>query len=97
METKEKFKNEYFYIKNEVLKLEKEEIFEKAFFINFYTELYNFLKYLSEEDIETYNLKRASIYDIFEFFIKDDDYSINTKNDIKKLISDFSIYNKEKK
>ncbi len=87
---KNRFVQEYEYIKSEVLNLSKEEIFERAFFINFYTEMYNFLKYLSEEEIAKYKLENSSIYNLFEFFMSDDIYSINTKEEIIDFLDKYS-------
>lgn len=79
--------------KKYILTLSKEDIFNRAFEINFYTEVYNYLKYLPQEDVEKYKIKSLYMWELFNFFIdcEEYNYSINDPKGILKLVKDFNI------
>lgn len=92
MNRENNLKKEFESYKNYILTLNKEDIFNRAFEINFYTEVYNYLKYLPQEDIEKYKIKDLYMWELFNFFIdcEEYNYSINDSKDILKLVEDFN-------
>lgn len=87
---------EYNAFKNYILTLEKEEIFNKAFEINFYTEVYNYIKYLDEDNTKLYHIDSLEIWKLFNFYTNSDLYSIESQKEILILINAYNKYRKEK-
>ncbi|WP_300362137.1 hypothetical protein [Fusobacterium sp.] len=92
MNKENNLKKEFESYKNYILTLNKDEIFNRAFEINFYTEVYNYLKYLPQKDIEKYKLNDLYMWELFNFFIdcEEYNYSINDSKGILKLVEDFN-------
>ncbi|WP_027129170.1 hypothetical protein [Fusobacterium perfoetens] len=88
---------EYNAFKNYILTLEKKEIFNRAFEINFYTEVYNYIKYLDDENIKLYHIDSLEIWKLFNFYTDSDLYSIESQKEILILINAYNKYRKEKK
>ncbi|MCI6152034.1 MAG: hypothetical protein MR673_02765 [Fusobacterium perfoetens] len=87
---------EYNAFKNYILTLEKKEIFNRAFEINFYTEVYNYIKYLDDENIKLYHIDSLEIWKLFNFYTDSDLYSIESQKEILILINAYNKYRKEK-
>lgn len=92
MNKENNLKKEFESYKNYILTLNKDEIFNRAFEINFYTEVYNYLKYLPQKDVEKYKLNDLYMWELFNFFIdcEEYNYSINDPKGILKLVEDFN-------
>lgn len=87
---------EYKNFKQYILTLEKEEIFNRAFEINFYTEIYNYIKYLDNENIKLYHIDSLEMWKLFNFYTDSDLYSIESQKEILILINAYNKYRKEK-
>ncbi|NME35193.1 MULTISPECIES: hypothetical protein [Fusobacterium] len=86
---------EYKTFKKYILTLDKEEIFDRAFEINFYTEIYNYIKYLDKESRKLYHIDSLEIWKLFNFYTDSDLYSIESQNNILMLINAYNKYRKE--
>lgn len=83
----EKLTEEYLKFKNSILALNKEEIFERAFKIVFYNEIYKYFKNTGasvDKDI--------SIARLYLFYIKYEPLSINNTEEIAEFINVYRKY-----
>lgn len=71
---------EYEDFKSEVLLLSKKEIFNMAYKINFYHEIWNFLN-----DTERKIKSKMSLVDLYDFFLSKDYTSIASYTDVEEL------------
>lgn len=84
MDNLKRIEREFEDFRNEILSLSKEKIFDEAYKIRFYTEIYTFLK-------EThYEVKKStSIAGLYDFYLSDEYRSINTWSEVREMIYDY--------
>lgn len=78
---------EYLRFKSSILALNKEEIFERAFKIVFYNEIYKYLKNTGacvDKDI--------SIASLYNFYIKYESLNVNNIEDIAEFLNVYRKY-----
>lgn len=73
---------EYLIFKRSILALKKEEIFERAFKILFYNEIYKYFK-----NIGAAIDKSISIANLYSFYIKYEELNINNIEEIAEFIN----------
>lgn len=84
MALKENIELEFKEFKNDIISLSKEEIFEEAFKINFYTEVSNYILALpAEHELMKFNFK---LNELLEFYIKYDGLNIGSGEGIENLL-----------
>lgn len=83
----DKITEEYLKFKSSILALNKEEIFERAFKIVFYNEIY---KYFKSSGVEI--VKGVSIASLYSFYIKYEDVNVNSAEEIAEFISKYKKY-----
>lgn len=84
MDSLKRIESEFEDFRNEILSLSKEKIFDEAYKIRFYKEIYSFIK-------EThYKLKKStSIAGLYDFYLNDQYRSITTWSEVRGLIYDY--------
>ena len=78
---------EYLKFKSSILALNKEEIFERAFKIVFYNEIYRYLKNTGAK-VD----KDMSIVSLYNFYIKYESLNVNNIEDIAKFLNVYRKY-----
>lgn len=78
---------EYLKFKSSILALNKEEIFERAFKIVFYNEIYRYFK-----NTGAYVDKDMSIASLYNFYIKYESLNVNNIEDIAKFLNVYRKY-----
>lgn len=78
---------EYLKFKSSILALNKEEIFEKAFKIVFYNEIYRYFK-----NTGAYVDKDMSIASLYNFYIKYESLNVNNIEDIAEFLNVYRKY-----
>ena len=78
---------EYLKFKSSILALNKEEIFERAFKIVFYNEIYRYFK-----NTEAYVDKDMSIASLYNFYIKYESLNVNNIEDIAEFLNVYRKY-----
>lgn len=78
---------EYLRFKSSILALNKEEIFERAFKIVFYNEIYKYFKNTGSR-ID----KDISIASLYSFYIKYENLNINSNEEIAEFINVYKRY-----
>ncbi|MCI7664676.1 MAG: hypothetical protein MSS45_00835 [Fusobacterium mortiferum] len=78
---------EYLKFKSSILALNKEEIFERAFKIVFYNEIYKYFKNTGAR-ID----KDMSISSLYNFYIKYENLNINSNEEIAEFITTYRKY-----
>ncbi|WP_222703936.1 hypothetical protein, partial [Fusobacterium mortiferum] len=73
---------EYLKFKSSILALNKEEIFERAFKIVFYNEIYRYFK-----NTGAYVDKDMSIASLYNFYIKYESLNVNNIEDIAEFLN----------
>lgn len=84
MENFKRIEKEYKDFREEVLLLSKEEIYKKAFEINFYINIYEYLEF-QEYKI----LQEMTLSDLFEFYKKKEHLNCNNYEDIDLLLYEY--------
>lgn len=83
----DKLTDEYLKFKSSILILNKKEIFERAFKITFYNEIYKYFKNTGAS-ID----KDISIASLYNFYIKYEPLSINNTEEIAEFINVYRKY-----
>lgn len=83
----DKITEEYLKFKSSILALNKEEIFERAFKIVFYNEIY---KYFKSSGISVF--KDISIASLYSFYIKYEKVNVNNTEEIAEFINTYKKY-----
>ena len=78
---------EYLRFKSSILALNKEEIFERAFKIVFYNEIYRYFK-----NTGAYVDKDMSIASLYNFYIKYESLNVNNIEDIAEFLNVYRKY-----
>ena len=78
---------EYLKFKSSILALNKEEIFERAFKIVFYNEIYRYFK-----NTGAYVDKDMSIASLYDFYIKYESLNVNNIEDIAEFLNVYRKY-----
>ena len=78
---------EYLRFKSSILALNKEEIFERAFKIVFYNEIYKYFK-----NTGAYVDKDMSIASLYNFYIKYESLNVNNIEDIAEFLNVYRKY-----
>ena len=78
---------EYLKFKSSILALNKEEIFERAFKIVFYNEIYRYFK-----NTGAYVDKDMSIASLYNFYIKYESLNVNNTEDIAEFLNVYRKY-----
>ena len=78
---------EYLKFKSSILALNKEEIFERAFKIVFYNEIYRYFK-----NTGAYVDKDMSIASLYNFYIKYESLNVNNIEDIAEFLNVYRKY-----
>ncbi len=78
---------EYLKFKSSILALNKEEIFERAFKIVFYNEIYRYFK-----NTGAYVDKDMSIANLYNFYIKYESLNVNNIEDIAEFLNVYRKY-----
>lgn len=78
---------EYLKFKSSILALNKEEIFERAFKIVFYNEIYRYFK-----NTGAYVDKDMSIANLYNFYIKYKSLNVNNIEDIAEFLNVYRKY-----
>ena len=78
---------EYLKFKSSILALNKEEIFERAFKIVFYNEIYRYFK-----NTGAYIDKDMSIASLYNFYIKYESLNVNNIEDIAEFLNVYRKY-----
>ncbi|MBM6689660.1 hypothetical protein H9X75_01040 [Fusobacterium mortiferum] len=78
---------EYLKFKSSILALNKEEIFERAFKIVFYNEIYRYFKNTGAK-VD----KDMSIVSLYNFYIKYESLNVNNIEDIAKFLNVYRKY-----
>lgn len=78
---------EYLKFKSSILALNKEEIFERAFKIVFYNEIYRYFK-----NTGAYVDKDMSIVSLYNFYIKYESLNVNNIEDIAEFLNVYRKY-----
>ena len=78
---------EYLRFKSSILALNKEEIFERAFKIVFYNEIYRYFKNTGAK-VD----KDMSIVSLYNFYIKYESLNVNNIEDIAKFLNVYRKY-----
>lgn len=78
---------EYLKFKSSILALNKEEIFERAFKIVFYNEIYRYFK-----NTGAYVDKDISIASLYNFYIKYESLNVNNIEDIAEFLNVYRKY-----
>ena len=84
MKNFKKIEKEYEDFGNGVLLLSKEEIYNKAFTINFYVNIYEYLEF-QEYDIPN----KMTLLDLFEFYKKKEHLNYNNYKDLELLLYEY--------
>ena len=84
MENFKKIEKEYRDFRNGVLLLSKEEIYNKAFTINFYVNIYEYLEF-QEYDLPN----KMTLSDLFEFYKKREYLDCNNYEDMDILLWEY--------
>lgn len=83
----DKLTEEYLKFKSSILALNKEEIFERAFKIVFYNEIYRYFK-----NTGAYVDKDMSIASLYNFYIKYESLNVNNIEDIAEFLNVYRKY-----
>ena len=83
----DKLTEEYLRFKSSILALNKEEIFERAFKIVFYNEIYRYFK-----NTGAYVDKDMSIASLYNFYIKYESLNVNNIEDIAEFLNVYRKY-----
>lgn len=83
----DKLTEEYLRFKSSILALNKKEIFERAFKIVFYNEIYKYFKNTGSR-ID----KDISIASLYSFYIKYENLNINSNEEIAAFINVYKRY-----
>lgn len=78
---------EYLKFKSSILALNKEEIFERAFKIVFYNEIYSYFKNTGAS-VD----KDMSIASLYSFYIKYENLSVNNNEEIAEFLNVYRKY-----
>lgn len=78
---------EYLRFKSSILALNKEEVFERAFKIVFYNEIYKYFKNTGAKLDKDMNI--ASLY---SFYIKYENLNVNSSEDIAEFLNTYRKY-----
>lgn len=84
MENFKKIEKEYKDFREEVLLLSKDEIYKKSFEINFYVNIYEYLKF-QECDIP----EKMTLFDLFEFYKKKEYLNCESHEDMDILLWEY--------
>ena len=83
----DKLTEEYLKFKSSILALNKEEIFERAFKIVFYNEIYKYFK-----NTRARVDKDMSIASLYNFYIKYESLNVNNIEDITEFLNVYRKY-----
>lgn len=83
----DKLTEEYLRFKSSILVLNKEEIFERAFKIVFYNEIYRYFK-----NTGAYVDKDMSIASLYNFYIKYESLNVNNIEEIAEFLNVYRKY-----
>lgn len=83
----DKLTEEYLKFKSSILALNKEEIFERAFKIVFYNEIYKYFK-----NTRARVDKDMSIASLYNFYIKYESLNVNNIEDIAEFLNVYRKY-----
>lgn len=79
-----RIKKEYENFREEVLLLSAEEVYNKAFEINFYVNIFDYLEF-QEYEVP----KGMTLADLFDFYKKREHLHYNTYEDIELLLAEY--------